>query len=77
MFQGKVKAKDLRGKKKDELLKQLDELKTVGDTFNVVDPLLAPLHLSLINSFLHLKKKKRRRKLMAFCIGFCTGAQKS
>ena len=53
MFQGKVKAKDLRGKKKDELLKQLDELKTVGDTFNIVDPLLAPLHLSLINSFLH------------------------
>merc|ERR1712121_333836 len=25
---GKVKAKDLRGKKKDDLLKQLDELKT-------------------------------------------------
>jgi hypothetical protein len=30
IFQGKVKAKDLRGKKKDDLLKQLDELKTVG-----------------------------------------------
>ena len=52
MFQGKVKAKDLRGKKKDELLKQLDELKTVGDIFSIVDPLLAPLHLSLINPLL-------------------------
>ena len=60
MFQGKVKAKDLRGKKKDELLKQLDELKTVGDIFSIVDPLLTPLHLSLINtnSFLHFKKKE-------------------
>ena len=29
-FQVKVKAKELRGKKKDELLKQLDELKTVS-----------------------------------------------
>jgi len=28
-FQGKVKAKDLRGKKKDELLKQLEEQKQV------------------------------------------------
>ena len=31
IFQVKVKAKELRGKKKEELLKQLDELKTVRD----------------------------------------------
>ena len=30
MLQVKVKAKDLRGKKKEELTKQLEELKTVS-----------------------------------------------
>jgi len=34
VFQGKVKAKDLRGKKKDELLKQLEEQKQVVITFS-------------------------------------------
>ena len=29
----KVKAKELRGKKKEELLKQLDELKTVSEMY--------------------------------------------
>lgn len=33
VLQVKVKAKELRGKKKDELLKQLDELKTVSFYF--------------------------------------------
>ena len=51
IFQAKVKAKELRTKKKDELLKQLDELKTVCWTC-----------LHLINGFLRMDLETKLKR---------------
>lgn len=50
-LQVKVKAKDLRGKKKEELTKQLDELKTVSIciTIGIFEEQKMRLYLNLTN----------------------------